>query len=64
MPRSRTKASDHYGQARRFWNSMTAVEREHITKALQFELSKCATRYMRAHMVGHLQQINGTKAAR
>jgi len=54
---------DHYGQARLFWNSMTPVEREHITKALQFELSKCDTREVRVRMLGHLQQINGVLAA-
>ena len=54
---------DHYGQARLFWNSMSAVEREHITKALQFELSKCATRDVRLRMLGHLQRINDVLAA-
>ncbi len=34
---------DHYGQARLFWNSMTPPEKEHIVKALQFELSKVET---------------------
>jgi len=54
---------DHYGQARLFWNSMTPIEREHITKALQFELSKCNTRDVRLRMLGHLQRINETLAA-
>jgi len=54
---------DHYGQARLFWNSMTPVEREHITKALQFELSKCDTGDVRVRMLGHLRQINGVLAA-
>ncbi len=49
---------DHYGQAKLFWNSMTPIEREHITKALQFELSKCNTRDVRVRMLGHLQRIN------
>lgn len=55
---------DHYGQARLFWNSMAAVEREHITKALQFELSKVQTREVRTVMLGHLEQINEVLAAR
>jgi catalase len=55
--------SDHYGQAKLFWNSMTAIEREHITKALQFELSKCATREVRVRMLGHLHQINDVLGA-
>ena len=49
---------DHYGQARLFWNSMTPVEREHIVKALQFELSKVETRAVRVRMLGHLTTIN------
>ena len=54
---------DHYGQARLFWNSVSAVEREHITKALQFELSKVLTREVRLRMLGHLQRINDVLAA-
>ncbi len=54
---------DHYGQARLFWNSMTPPEREHIVKALQFELSKVETRDVRVRMLGHLAQINGVLAA-
>jgi catalase len=54
---------DHYGQARLFWNSMAPIEREHIVKALQFELSKCGTRDVRTRMLGHLQQINEVLAA-
>lgn len=49
---------DHYGQARLFWNSMTGVEKEHIVKALQFELSKVETRDVRVRMLGHLTKIN------
>jgi len=49
---------DHYGQARLFWNSQTPVEKEHIVKALQFELSKVDTREVRVRMLGHLHQIN------
>ncbi len=55
--------ADHYGQARLFWNSMTPIEREHMTKALQFELSKVLTRDVRLRMLGHLQQINDVLAA-
>jgi len=49
---------DHYGQARLFWNSMTPVEREHIVKALQFELSKVETRAVRVRMLDQLTTIN------
>ncbi|HWE62258.1 MAG TPA: catalase-related domain-containing protein, partial [Chloroflexota bacterium] len=55
--RSHTFA-DHYGQAKLFWNSMAAIEREHITKALQFELSKVQVRDVRVRMLDHLHRIN------
>lgn len=54
---------DHYGQARLFWNSMTPVEKEHIVKALQFELSKVETPEVRRRMLGHLEKINDLLAA-
>lgn len=54
---------DHYGQAKLFWNSMSAPEKEHIVKALQFELSKVEVRDIRQRMLGHLNQINETLAA-
>ena len=54
---------DHYGQARLFWNSMTPIEKEHIVKALQFELSMVETREVRVRMLGHLRQINEVLAA-
>ena len=54
---------DHYGQARLFWNSQTPVEKHHIIKALQFELSKVETRKVRQRMLGHLEQINDVLAA-
>ena len=53
---------DHYGQARLFWNSMTAVEREHIAKALQFELSLVQAPHVRQRMVEHLARINDVLA--
>ncbi|WP_171117339.1 MULTISPECIES: catalase [Streptomyces] len=33
--------ADHFGQPRRFWRSMSPVEREHIVAAYTFELGKC-----------------------
>ena len=49
---------DHYGQAKLFWNSMSGPEKEHIVKALQFELSMVETREVRQRMLKHLGQIN------
>ena len=54
---------DHFGQARLFWNSMTPPEKEHIVKALQFELSKVETKAVRLRMLGNLQQVNDVLAA-
>ena len=54
---------DHYGQARLFWNSMTPPEKEHIVKALQFELSMVETRAVRQRMLGQLAKINEVMAA-
>ena len=54
---------DHYGQASLFWNSQTPVEKHHIVKALQFELSKVETREVRRRMLGHLEKINGVLAS-
>jgi len=62
--RERSKTfGDHFGQARLFWNSMTPPEKEHIVKALQFELSKVETRAVRVRMLSNLAQINGVLAA-
>ncbi len=60
-PKLRVRAesfADHYGQARLFWNSMTPIEKEHMTHSLQFELSKVETRAIRVRMLDHLEQIN------
>jgi catalase len=54
---------DHYGQATLFWNSQTPVEKQHIVKALQFELSKVETRQVRQRMLEHLEKINDVLAA-
>ena len=53
---------DHYGQASLFWNSQTPIEKEHITNALRFELSKVETREVRVRMLGHLAKINDALA--
>ena len=50
--------ADHYGQARLFWNSLEPIEREHLCKALQFELSKVETRHVRVAMIEHLKHIH------
>jgi catalase len=54
---------DHFGQAKLFWNSMTPPEKEHIAKALQFELGHVETRKVRQRMIGNLAQINDVLAS-
>ncbi len=39
--RSPASFDDHFSQARLFWQSMSAVEKEHIVRAYTFELGKC-----------------------
>jgi catalase len=56
--------SDHYSQARLFWNSMAPWERDHIVQAYCFELGKVAEPYIRERMVAHLNRIDNELAAR
>lgn len=50
--------SDHYSQARLFYQSITPVEQKHLANALTFELSKVETEAIRLRMLGHLQLID------
>jgi catalase len=56
--------ADHYSQARQFYGSQTAVEQNHIAKALTFELSKVELPVIRERMVSHLLNIDGDLAAK
>lgn len=46
--------SDHYSQARQFWNSMSETEQGHIVSAFAFELGKVSIPDIRMRMLGHL----------
>ena len=48
--------ADHYNQARQFYVSQTALERQHIAAALIYELSKVESRAIRARGVHRLGQ--------
>ena len=50
--------SDHFGQAKLFFNSQTSTEKSHIVKALRFELGKVETMAIRVRMLGLLSQID------
>lgn len=50
--------SDHFGQAKLFFNSQTQVEKNHIIRALRFELGKVETTAIRVRMLGILSQVD------
>lgn len=54
--------SDHFNQARLFFESQTPVEQNHIINALRFELSKVEIPEIRTRMVGLLSMVNDTLA--
>jgi catalase len=57
--RDRSKSFfDHFSQASLFYNSQTPVEKEHIARAIQFELSHCETPAIRERVVGILEHVN------
>lgn len=52
------KFADHYSQARLFYKSQNAIEKEHIANALIFELSKVEKPSIRERVVAHLLNID------
>ncbi|MEU9297450.1 catalase [Streptomyces sp. NPDC048266] len=50
--------SDHFGQPRLFWLSMTPTEREHIIAAYTFELSKCYEQAVKERVLTVLANID------
>ncbi|MFD5266423.1 catalase [Streptomyces sp. NPDC058335] len=50
--------ADHFSQPRRFWLSMSPVEREHIIGAYTFELSKCYEQAVRERALQVLANID------
>ena len=55
---------DHYSQATLFWNSMSAVERDHIVGAFSFELSKVAEPVIVERMVANLASVDADLCGR
>ncbi|MGA8783898.1 MAG: catalase [Polaromonas sp.] len=55
---------DHFSQATLFWNSQSAVEKEHIVEAFRFELSKVDVPDIRQRMVDNLAHVDLKLAAR
>lgn len=52
------KFSEHYNQAQTFWNSITPIERMHLTNALSFELDHCDDPIVYERMVQRLCDIS------
>ncbi|GHI92852.1 MULTISPECIES: catalase CatB [Streptomyces] len=50
--------ADHFSQPRRFWLSMSPVEREHIIGAYTFELAKCYEQAIRERTLQVLANID------
>ncbi len=55
---------DHFSQAALFYNSQSAPEKNHIVKALRFELGKLEVPAIRERVVGLLNYVDKTLAAR
>ncbi|MCA0986759.1 catalase [Guptibacillus algicola] len=49
---------DHFSQATLFWNSMSDVEKDHITNAFSFELGKVESKSVQQQVVDMLANIN------
>ncbi len=56
--------SDHFSQARQFFNSQTETEQGHIISAFTFELSKVETKAVRARMLSQLANVDPKIAQR
>jgi catalase len=55
--------AEHYGQARLFWKSQTAVEQRHIIEAFRFELTRVQTPAVRERIVAGLVNVDPKLAA-
>jgi len=63
--RARSKSFfDHFSQAKLFFNSQSAPEKEHLINALTFELGKLKTEAIRKRMIGLLTQVDMELAKR
>ncbi|MEC5159849.1 MULTISPECIES: catalase [unclassified Janthinobacterium] len=53
---------EHYGQARLFWTSQSAAERQHIINAYRFELTRVQTPAVRLRVLALLANVDATLA--
>jgi len=56
--------SDHFSQARLFWNSQSAAEKSHIVDAFRFDLSKVSLASIRQRVVDNLAYVDLKLATR
>jgi len=52
------KFAEHYNQATLFWNSQTAVEKQHIIRAYRFELTRVQVAAVRERVVAQLRNVD------
>jgi len=52
------KFGEHFKQVQTFWNSMSEIEKEHICKALSFQLDHCDDERVYTRMVQRLTDIS------
>ena len=52
------KFAEHYNQAALFYNSQSAVEKQHIIRAFRFELTKVQTVAVRERVVAQLRNVS------
>jgi catalase len=55
---------DHFSQATLFWNSLSAVEKEHLISAAHFELGKVGDQGVRERMVDRFNHVDHELAKR
>ncbi|TFY98121.1 catalase [Ramlibacter rhizophilus] len=64
-PKQRRRGSsfeDHFSQARLFWNSQSAAEKEHLVAAFQYELSRVEAAGIRQRVVDNLAHVDAKLA--
>ncbi len=49
---------EHFSQATLFWNSLSAVEKEHLVEAARFEIGKAEDRGVRERMIDRLNHVD------
>ncbi len=58
------KFSEHFGQARLFWKSQSAIEQTHIVNAFRFELTRVQTVAVRERVLSMLANVDDELVAR